>query len=355
MSVDEILQEKIYRLDELKKYQSYYGPNTPYPVIVEINELEAEIRQLLQNNTTRPTKAVKKKKKRSTVPFWRMSQATFDMIATISFIGLLFLLGTIVFAAYVRTRPTYANTEAVTVMAQAPVAPVATLRPTFTPTADPNAPDMPVTEAALVESVALPPANQPATAIPTSVIGSLLPAYQEATSVPTTVATLTPTFTPVATEASLPTGTPAPTNTPRPLPTATPVPPTPIPPSSYPFKVAEQGNREFQKTNYHAATIYVAILNGTLPLGGLKVVGDHVPSGKHVESGYSNWHWSVVNCLSCDYVKQGNLKFEPGPFTDGVWNVYVSDDSGAQLSPVVSLAYSADPAQWVWDFIIFSK
>ena len=120
--------------------------------------------------------------------------------------------------------------------------------------------------------------------------------------------------------------------------------------------VAEQGNREFQKTTYHAITIYVAAVSeGNIPIGGLKVVGDHVPSGQHAESGPSDWAWSVANCLDCDYIKQGNLKFEPGPFSDGVWNIYLADQSGAPLSPVVSLAYSTNPEQWVWDFIIFRK
>ena len=64
MSVDEIVQVKIYRLQELRKYQSYYGPNTSYPVVLEINELETELRQMLGTQTTRPTPVPKKKAKR---------------------------------------------------------------------------------------------------------------------------------------------------------------------------------------------------------------------------------------------------------------------------------------------------
>jgi hypothetical protein len=120
--------------------------------------------------------------------------------------------------------------------------------------------------------------------------------------------------------------------------------------------VAEQGNREFQKTTNHVINIYAAIVSeGNVPIGGLKLVGDHVPSGTHVESGLSDWHWSVVNCLDCDYVKQGNIKFEPGSFSDGTWSVYLADESGTQLSKAVPLSYSTDPNQWVWDFIIFKK
>ncbi|MEW5961239.1 MAG: hypothetical protein AB1801_26240, partial [Chloroflexota bacterium] len=91
------------------------------------------------------------------------------------------------------------------------------------------------------------------------------------------------------------------------------------------------------------------------PLGGYKVIGDHVPSGLHVESGLSTWDWSVVNCLDCDYIKQGNLKLEPGPFMDGIWNIYLADPGGNPQTPVVSLTYASDPQQWVWDFLIFRR
>jgi hypothetical protein len=120
--------------------------------------------------------------------------------------------------------------------------------------------------------------------------------------------------------------------------------------------MVEQGNRMYQSTSYHVITVYVAVVSeGNIPLGGYKVVGDHVPSGAHVESGISTWDWSVTNCLDCDYIKQGNLKFEPGTFTDGTWNIYLTDDSGVPLSETVPLGYSTDPAQWVWDFLIFRK
>jgi hypothetical protein len=141
--------------------------------------------------------------------------------------------------------------------------------------------------------------------------------------------------------------TPAPpTNTPPPAPTPTP---------DYPFTIGEQGNREFQKTNNPVITVYVAIVDpNNIPIGGMKVIGDH-SSGLHVESLQSDWSWSAVNCLSCSYIKQGNVKFEPGAFIDGTWNIYLTDGGGAQVSPVVPLSYSADPATWVWDFIIFKK
>jgi len=112
----------------------------------------------------------------------------------------------------------------------------------------------------------------------------------------------------------------------------------------------------FQKTTNHGITIYIAITTlDNVPIGGLKVVGDQLPSGEHKESALSDWSWSATNCLDCDYVKFGNLKFEPGPFSDGVWNIYVADGQGTPLSPTASFSYSSDPAQWVWDFIIFRK
>jgi hypothetical protein len=335
MSADEIIQAKLYRLEELRKYQAYYGPNTPYPVVVEINDLEAELRQIMGVQTTRPTPVAKKKsqKKNSAAAWqvWRMSQATFDAIATVAFIGLVFLLGAIVFAAYKQTRPEALVARQGKV---APGTPLPALRPTFTPT--------PVSGQPVAEAAAhLPAANQPPT------------------PVPTLVPTLTPSVTPVPTEPPPPTATPVP---PSPVlsevegPPSTPAPPPPTPAPSFPFMMTEQGNRVFQKTTYHAVTIYVAVVSeGNIPIGGMKVVGDHVPSGAHAESGLSDWRWSVVNCLNCSYVKRGNVKFEPGPFADGTWNIYLADANGTQVSAVTPLSYSANPDQWVWDFVIFKK
>ena len=355
MSANRHIQERIHRLETLRRYQAYYGPNTPYQIVAEINQLEGELRRMLQADLTRPTQTINpavhrppKPKKTTSTPkpetkqflFWHMSQATVDLIATIAFIGLVFLLGSIVFAAYIQSSS--ANDDG-----QSPIAMQAppTLRPTFTPTADPNNPSaQPVAEA--VEAVAIE--------------NSLLPAaVKPATEVPTAVPTLTPSALPTSTNTPTPTSTPIPTQ-PPPIPpppsTATPGPPTPTPAPSFPFTIAETGNRVFQKTNNHAITIYVAITTlDNVPIGGLKVVGDHVPTGIHTESGLSDWSWSATNCLDCDYAKFGNLKFEPGPFSDGVWNIYVADGQGTPLSPTASFSYASDPEQWVWDFIIFRK
>ncbi|GAB4440326.1 MAG: hypothetical protein Fur0044_36820 [Anaerolineae bacterium] len=367
MAVDELIQAKKYRLEELKKYQAYYGPNTPYPVIVEINDLEAELQRLTKADKTRATPPVKKrslKKKKSQAHFWEFGQLsgpTKDAIATIAFIGLVFLFGSIVFAAYVRTRPR--------VPVQAPLAyvnpadpAVPTLRPTFTPTSNPNQPLL--TEGASDSTTYLPTPGEVATEVPTPV-----PTLTPSATVPPTAAPLpTDTPEPISLEpeppsvvAAQPAVAPAAPAAPAAAPVAvasTPEPePTVAPPApEFPFAMVEQGNREFQRTNYHVITIYVAAVSaGNVPIGGIKVVGDHVPSGRHAESGPSDWNWSAVNCLECDYIKQGNVKFEPGTFEDGVWNIYLADQSGTPLSPVVPLSYSADPEKWVWDFVLFRK
>lgn len=361
MSIDRHLQEKIYRLETLRKYQAYYGPNTPQQIIAEINQLEAELRRMLKADVTRPTKvaprfsgqkprqaarakqpqppAKKKAAAKSAQPAARQqSQLTTDLLATVAFVGLVLLLGTIVFIAYLESRP---SSNAALAQSNNPSAGVI-LRPTFTPTVNPNAPGGAEAAGMVVADNSLLP-----------------PAQREPTPLPTMVPTLTPSPAPLPsdTPTPLPTNTPPPTlPPPPPQPTATPAPPTPVPAPTFPFSVTEQGNRMFQSTSYHGITIYVAIVSeGNIPMGGYKIVGDHVPSGQHAESALSTWNWSVTNCLDCDYVKFGNVKFEPGSFEDGTWNIYVADEAGNKLSDVVPLSYSADPAQWVWDFVIFQR
>jgi hypothetical protein len=335
-------------------------------VQVEINELETELRRLLQANPTRPNPAIKKKKPQKKEPakkasprdILNMSQATIDMIATFAFIGLIFLLGSIVFAAYVRTR---SGNTAVASSNVLYVTPTPTLRPTFTLTPDPNAE---VAQVGVIAEITV-DSNE-----------SFLPTPRSATEVPTHVPTLTPSHTPAPTEPPTPTETPQPTPRPpaaprpaapppqpqpaaqqQPAPETPPEPTAPPPAPAYRFTIAEQGNRVFQKTNYNQVTVYAAVVTvGNVPIGDLKIVGDHVPSGQHFESPPSAWHWSVANCLDCGYIKQGNLKFEPGPFMDGTWSIYVADSGGRQLSPVVPLSYSQeDREQWYWDFVLFKE
>lgn len=191
------------------------------------------------------------------------------------------------------------------------------------------------------------------------------PAYT-ATPTDTPTPTITPipseTPTPVPTDTPIPTDTPTPeppTNTPRPAPpppTPTEGPPPPTATPDFPFTIVEQGSREFQKTNYNGIVIFAAAVDqNNSPIGDLKLVGNLSPGDQHAESPATTWNWSAANCLGCSYVKQGNVKFEPGPFVDGTWNIYLADGSGNQLSPTVSLSYATDANQWVWDFIIFKK
>lgn len=116
--------------------------------------------------------------------------------------------------------------------------------------------------------------------------------------------------------------------------------------------MAEQSNREFSHTNYHAIVVYVEILNAAgTPLGGYKVVGDST-TGQHFVSDESCWSWCKATPPG-GYAKVANVTFEPGPFIDGAWNLYIIDGAGTQVSPVVTLSYGTDPGQWVWDHILF--
>jgi hypothetical protein len=343
MSTEQIIHQKMARLQTLRQYQTYYGPHTPYPVILEINQLETELGQLLRTGNL----VKKNKPKKNNKNIGRISQATVDLLATISFIGFTFVLGIILVLVYLH----HMNQEAIaTIDVFEQSQPV--LRPTFTPTVNPSnpLPEQLIGDAPIIYD------SSPA--------DSFLPTPAQATDIPTPVPTITPKITNTPTSMPIPTDIPSPTRfPPTPIPvrieqpnTPTPAPPPPTTAPSYAFRVTEQGNREFQKTNYHAVTVYVAVVSeGNIPVGGYKVVGDHVPSGKHVESPLSTWDWSVINCLDCNYIKQGNLKFEPGPIIDGSWNIYLAAPDGQQLSPVITLSYSSDPEQWVWDFVIFQR
>jgi hypothetical protein len=120
--------------------------------------------------------------------------------------------------------------------------------------------------------------------------------------------------------------------------------------------VAEQGNREFQRTSNNGIVVFVAAVDqNNTPIGGMKIVGISSATGERKESAPSSWSYDAVNCLDCSYVKQGNVKFEPGAFYDTTWNIYLADGGGTQVSPAVPLSYSSSPDTWVWDFIIFKQ
>jgi hypothetical protein len=390
MSANRHIQEKIYRLETLKKTQAYYGPYTPYQIVAEINQLEAELRRMLRAELTRPAKAPRhkppaqpvkkqsvkkvtkpaaKKTEKKKKPFWYLSQTTRELIGIMAFIGLVFLFSSIVFAAYAQSRSRGHKEPWGQFNSAVALGP--TLRPTFTPTLEPGA--AAPASAGQVEEGSSQSASD-VIAVPAGDV-NLPSAEKVATPIPTPVPTLTPSVVPSPTPTVVPTNTPVPPPPPPPPPkpqsppppsqpasvvpaassTNPPQAPAPPPAPSFPFVVVEQGNREFQRTNYHGITIYVAIVSeGNVPIGGYKVVGDH-SSGLHIESALSDWFWSVTNCLDCDYVKFGNVKFEPGTFSDGVWHIYIADPQGNPVSAPVPLAYSSDPNQWVWDFILFRK
>ncbi len=390
--IDELIASRMARLQELRQYQAHYGPHTPYPIVLEINQLEGELGHLLRTRqaqiqatqfaqaqaqatqfaqaqaqatqfaqaqaqatqlaqaqamqtaqvvpaTKPPLKKTVKKTPAPAPPPQQSSQIMTDILSTIAFIGFVLFLGGIVFATYQYQQNGFGDIAfnySEPIDGRAP-----TLRPTFTPTMDPQ--------------------TYPASGVVAS--DTLLPTPSQATAIPTLVPTITPHSLPTLTPVPQPTATqkppprPAqPAAQPRPANSPTPSAPPPTPAPSYPFVVSERGNREFQKTSYHVITMYIGVVSeGNIPLGGYKVVGNHVPSGAHAESGISQWGWSVVNCLDCDYVKEGNLKFEPGSFSDGVWNVYLADPGGRQLSAIVPLNYSSNPDQWVWDFLTFRR
>lgn len=180
----------------------------------------------------------------------------------------------------------------------------------------------------------------------------------------TPTVTPTPTITPIPTETPtpIPTNTPLPTNTPvptdTPVPTVPPPPPTPAdtptpaptPTPDYLFKVKEQGDRTWQKTNAPSLSNIIAITDGNdTPLGGYFVVGEH-SSGKTYKSPESSWQYDACTGGG-GYGKCGNVKFEPGGFEDGTWTIYIVDGGGTQLSDKIPLSYSSDPEQRYWDFI----
>ncbi|MCB0163389.1 MAG: hypothetical protein KDI79_04130, partial [Anaerolineae bacterium] len=179
MSIDYHVQQKIYRLETLRRYQAYYGPNTPYQIVAEINQLEAELRRMLEADLTRPAQPVnsrgpakpkstsrgkaKASSKLKTPPqrsvkaktvhkkapvaktkvkksgFLGLSQSTIDLIATIAFIGMVFLFGTVIFAVY--TQVERGDQEVAMSQVESALNIEPTLRPTFTPTIDPNNPN----------------------------------------------------------------------------------------------------------------------------------------------------------------------------------------------------------------------
>jgi hypothetical protein len=101
--------------------------------------------------------------------------------------------------------------------------------------------------------------------------------------------------------------------------------------------------------------LLVEILDSSnTPLGGYRVVGDSSEGEHWVSKESCHGEWCHTTGTG-GYAKVGNVTFEPGPFIDGSWTVYVVDAAGSRVSPVVTLNFSTDPNQWVWDHILFRR
>jgi hypothetical protein len=169
------------------------------------------------------------------------------------------------------------------------------------------------------------------------------------TSTATPTQTPTPTETPTLPPSATPTETPIPpTNTPRPPtpipPSPTPAPPTNTPPPNYPYKIAE-GPLGFPTSN-SILVMYIGLTDGNnVPVGGLKVVGDHQPSGTHWESQPSCFDFCKVNGIAGTR-KFGNVTFEPPSYETGTWYLRVVDGGGAQVSDVIPIQVDFNSPGW---------
>lgn len=203
--------------------------------------------------------------------------------------------------------------------AQAVEVAVATPRPTFTPTPD-------------------------WTATPTVTLTPMPTATPTNTPFPTDTPIPTDTPTPVPTDTPLPTETPPPTNTPKPVPPTATFTPAPPPTPSYPFKIAE-GPLWVPTTNSWLVIYFALVDANNVPIGGLKVVGDHT-NGIHKVSAESCYQYCESNGYS-GTVKQGNVKFE-APLESGTWNLYVVDGGGAQVSDVIPMTIDVNNPGWAF-------
>ena len=100
--------------------------------------------------------------------------------------------------------------------------------------------------------------------------------------------------------------------------------------------------------------MFIALTDGNnVPIGGLRVVGDHTPSGAHVESVESCYNDFCKTSGVSGFVKFANVPFEPPAYEAGTWNLYVIDGGGAKVSDVISVP--VDPANPQWYFISLRK
>ena len=82
-----------------------------------------------------------------------------------------------------------------------------------------------------------------------------------------------------------------------------------------------------------------------VPIGGLKVVGDHSPSGIQHISDESCFDFCKVSGIEGS-VKFGNVTFEPPFYETGVWNIYVIDGGGARVSNTIPVNIDSNSKSW---------
>ncbi len=99
--------------------------------------------------------------------------------------------------------------------------------------------------------------------------------------------------------------------------------------------------------------MYIAVTNGSnVPIGGMKIIGDHSPSGMHWESPETCFDWCAPTAPGGD-AKVGNVKFEPPAYIAGTWTLKLVDGGGGLAAAPVTVP--VDPANPQWYFLLFRQ
>ncbi len=99
--------------------------------------------------------------------------------------------------------------------------------------------------------------------------------------------------------------------------------------------------------------MYIAVTSANnVPIGGMKIIGDHSPSGMHVESPATCFNWCAPTAPGGD-AKVGNVKFEPPAYIAGTWTLKLVDGGGALAAAPVTVG--VDPANPQWYFLLFRQ
>ncbi|OQY42829.1 MAG: hypothetical protein B6242_15765 [Anaerolineaceae bacterium 4572_78] len=92
--------------------------------------------------------------------------------------------------------------------------------------------------------------------------------------------------------------------------------------------------------------MFFALTDGNnIPIGDLKIIGDHTPSGVHHVSSPSCYDFCKMSGMQGS-VKAGNVTFEPPLYETGTWNLYAVDGGGGQISDVISIPVSTESKSW---------